>query len=59
MSDADDMWRAISSLRERLGKLEQTVGEVHGEIIDTLRNRVYALEHGERYERHYDDEGDE
>ena len=31
-------------LEQRIGKLEQTVS-IYGDVLDDLRNRVYALEH--------------
>lgn len=42
----------------RIGKLEQTVS-VYGDLLDEVRNRVYALEHGIRYEPARSDEDGE
>jgi hypothetical protein len=42
---------------ERIHALEQTVS-VYGELIDVLRHKVYALEHGTRYERERDHDDD-
>jgi len=47
-SDLDDA-------KQRIAKLEQLVA-VYGEILDPLRNRVYALEHGTRYEPEFTDD---
>ena len=45
----EDLGRAeerIRWLEERLAKSDQVMS-VYGETLDDLRNRVYALEHGE------------
>jgi hypothetical protein len=39
---------AADASGERISELEQTVS-VYGELIDTLRNKVYALERGQRW----------
>ena len=47
-----DLWDYIEGnasrtgeAEERIAKLEQTV-LIYGEMLDDLRNKVYALEHG-------------
>jgi hypothetical protein len=42
----------------RIGKLEQTVS-VYGDLLDEVRNRVHALEHGTRYEPEPADDDEE